>query len=115
MASREMKANFCPSVNSDGVNSPKLLAAGIEFITENQDRPFFLYYASPLPHTRWKPHERFAGASEQGTYGDVIQEIDWQVGKLMQTLDKLGLTDNTLVITASESGPNTNTEAAPAD
>ena len=95
---------------TDGVHSPKLLAAGIEFITENQDRPFFLYYASPLPHTRWKPHERFAGASEQGTYGDVIQEIDWQVGELMQTLDKLGLTDNTLVIFASDNGPQLNVE-----
>lgn len=75
---------------TDGAYSPKLLAAGIEFIKKNKDRPFFLYYASPLPHTKWIPNEKFVGSSKHGTYGDVIQEIDWQVGGLMDTLDELG-------------------------
>ncbi len=95
---------------TDGVHSPKLLAAGIEFIRENKDRPFFLYYASPLPHTKWLPNERFAGTSKQGTYGDVVQEIDWQVGELLNTLDELGLADNTLVIFTSDNGPQLNVE-----
>jgi len=93
---------------TDGVHSPKLLAAGIEFIKANKNRPFFLYYASPLPHTKWIPNERFSGSSEQGTYGDVVQEIDWQVGALMKTLDELGLADNTLVVFASDNGPQLN-------
>lgn len=95
---------------TDGVHSPKLLAAGIEFIKANKDRPFFLYYASPLPHTKWKPNEKFAGTSKQGTYGDVVQEIDWQVGGLMDTLDELGLADNTLVVYASDNGPQLNVD-----
>lgn len=95
---------------TDGIHSPKLLAAGIEFIEENKDQPFFLYYASPLPHTKWKPMEKFAGSSEQGTYGDVIQEIDWQVGALLDALDAHGLADNTLVVYASDNGPQLNVE-----
>ena len=93
---------------TDGEHSPKLLAAGIEFSKANKDRPFFLYYASPLPHTKWYPLDRFRGSSKQGTYGDVVQEIDWQVGELMHTLDELGLADNTLVVFASDNGPQLN-------
>lgn len=95
---------------TNGVHSPKLLSAGIEFIKRNRDQPFFLYYASPLPHVRWLPHPRFKGSSRQGTYGDVVQEIDWQVGQLMKTLEELGLTENTLVVFASDNGPQLNVE-----
>ncbi|TWU32244.1 sulfatase-like hydrolase/transferase [Novipirellula artificiosorum] len=95
---------------TDGVHSPKLLAAGIDFIRASKNRPFFLYYASPLPHTKWIPNERFAGTSKHGTYGDVVQEIDWQVGELMETLDELGIAENTLVIFASDNGPQLNVE-----
>ncbi|MBL6843379.1 MAG: sulfatase-like hydrolase/transferase [Verrucomicrobiae bacterium] len=91
-----------------GQYSPKLRQEGIDFIRKNKDRPFFLYYSSPLPHVKWIPNEKFKGSSRQGTYGDVIQEIDWQVGGLMDTLDELGLTKNTLVIFASDNGPQLN-------
>jgi arylsulfatase A-like enzyme len=95
---------------TDGVHSPKLLAAGIDFIRANKNRPFFLYYASPLPHTKWIPNEKFAGTSKHGTYGDVVQEIDWQVGELMETLDERGIAEKTLVIFASDNGPQLNVE-----
>ncbi|MEM9283492.1 MAG: sulfatase-like hydrolase/transferase [Verrucomicrobiota bacterium] len=95
---------------TDGLHSPKLLQAGIDFIQAHQEGPFFLYYASPLPHTRWIPHPDFVGSSKQGTYGDVVQEIDWQVGGLLDTLDELGIADNTLVIFASDNGPQLNVE-----
>ncbi|PHR91892.1 MAG: N-acetylgalactosamine 6-sulfate sulfatase [Robiginitomaculum sp.] len=95
---------------TDGIHSPKLLQAGIDFIKEHQDEPFFLYYASPLPHTQWNPHPDFVGSSKQGTYGDVVQEIDWQVGGLLDTLDELGLTENTLVIFTSDNGPQLNVD-----
>lgn len=94
---------------TDGVHSPKLLKAGVEFIEDHRDEPFFLYYASPLPHTKWIPNERFEGSSGQGTYGDVVQEIDWQVGELMAAVEALGLTENTLFIFASDNGPQLNT------
>lgn len=93
---------------TDGIHSPKLLNAGINFIKSNKDKPFFLYYASPLPHTKWLPMDKFKGSSKQGTYGDVIQEIDWQVGALLDILDELKLTENTLVIYASDNGPQLN-------
>jgi arylsulfatase A-like enzyme len=93
---------------TDGIHTPKLLAAGKNFIEENSDKPFFLYYASPLPHVKWIPNEKFKGSSEHGTYGDVIQEIDWQVGELLKKLDELGLTQNTLVIFTSDNGPQLN-------
>lgn len=95
---------------TNGIHSPKLLAAGIEFIQRHRDKPFFLFYSSPLPHTKWLPLARFKGSSKQGTYGDVVQEIDWQVGELLETLDELDLTDNTLVVFASDNGPQLNVE-----
>ena len=96
--------------STNGIYSPKFLQAGIDFIKSNKDKPFFLYYASPLPHVKWIPHKDFAGKSKQGTYGDVIQEIDWQVGGLLETLDELGVSDNTLVVYASDNGPQLNVE-----
>ncbi|MEL6107521.1 MAG: sulfatase-like hydrolase/transferase [Planctomycetota bacterium] len=90
---------------TDGAHTAKLLDAASDFIRQNKDRPFFLYYASPLPHTPWLPSARFAGTSERGTYGDVIREIDWQVGKLMSLLDEQGIAENTLFIFASDTGP----------
>ena len=96
--------------STNGIYSPKFLQAGIDFIKSNKDKPFFLYYASPLPHVKWIPHKDFAGKSKQGTYGDVIQEVDWQVGGLLETLDELGVSDNTLVVYASDNGPQLNVE-----
>ena len=93
---------------TDGKHSQKLLDAGVNFIKRHNDKPFFLYYASPLPHTKWIPMDKFKGSSKQGTYGDVIQEIDWQVGVLLKTLDELELSENTLVIYTSDNGPQLN-------
>ncbi|MEM1295013.1 MAG: sulfatase-like hydrolase/transferase [Verrucomicrobiota bacterium] len=90
---------------TDGVHSEKLRDAGIEFIRANRDRPFFLYYASPLPHVKWMPSERFKGTSGRGDYGDVMQELDWQVGGLLDALDEMGLAENTLVIYTADNGP----------
>jgi arylsulfatase A-like enzyme len=90
---------------TDGEHSPKLLDAAIGFIKENNERPFFLFYASPLPHTPWIPNERFKDTSKRGAYGDAIREIDWQVGELMKTLDEEGIADDTLFVFASDNGP----------
>lgn len=98
------------SAKTDGIYTERLLQAGVEFIKKNKEQPFFLYYASPLPHTKWKPMEKFKGSSKHGTYGDVVQEIDWQVGVLLDTLDELQLSENTLVIFASDNGPQLNVE-----
>ncbi|SIO26291.1 Arylsulfatase A [Singulisphaera sp. GP187] len=75
------------------------------FIDRNQANPFFLYFATHDVHVPRVPHPRFAGKSGCGVRGDVIEELDWCVGEVLATLDRLKLTDNTLVIFSSDNGP----------
>jgi arylsulfatase A-like enzyme len=77
----------------------------VQFIQKNKDQPFFLYLAHNMPHVPLFVSERFKGKSEAGTYGDVIMEIDWSVGQVLDTLQRLGIDDNTLVIFTSDNGP----------
>ena len=77
----------------------------VKFITANKDRPFFLYVAHSMPHVPLFVSDRFKGKSEQGLYGDVIQEIDWSVGEILKALDDHKLADNTLVIFTCDNGP----------
>lgn len=77
----------------------------VDFITRNKDRPFFVYLAHNMPHVPLFVSERHKGKSGLGLYGDVIMEIDWSVGQILETLKKLGLDDNTLVIFTSDNGP----------
>ncbi len=77
----------------------------VEFIERNQDKPFFLYLAHPMPHVPLFVSEKHDGESGQGLYGDVIMELDWSVGQVINTLDSLGLSENTLVIFTSDNGP----------
>ncbi|NWK56232.1 arylsulfatase [Verrucomicrobiaceae bacterium N1E253] len=76
----------------------------ISFIEENKDKPFFLYVASHTAHEPCVPNKRFKGSSQAGARGDTIQELDWQVGQIMTALDRLDLSDNTLVIFSSDNG-----------
>ncbi|GAB6164484.1 sulfatase [Thermostilla marina] len=77
----------------------------VSFIERNKDRPFFFYLAHNMPHVPLGVSEKFAGKTERGKYGDVIEEIDWSVGQILATLKKHGLDDNTLVIFTSDNGP----------
>ncbi|HIJ70621.1 MAG TPA: sulfatase [Planctomycetes bacterium] len=77
----------------------------LEFITANQNRPFFLYLPHTMPHVPLFASEKFKGKSERGIYGDVIMEIDFSVGQILSTLKRLGLDDNTLVIFTCDNGP----------
>lgn len=77
----------------------------VRFISENKKNPFFLYVAHSMPHVPLGVSNKFKGKSEQGMYGDVMMEIDWSVGEILKTLDKNGLTKNTLVIFTSDNGP----------
>jgi len=81
------------------------LNKAISFITENKNRPFFLYYAFHQPHVPRIPGTRFVGATGLGPRGDVIAEMDWCVGEIIDTLDRLGIRDNTIVIFSSDNGP----------
>ena len=75
------------------------------FIRQHRKQPFFLYLPHSLPHIPLFRHPDFAGQSLRGLYGDVIEEIDWSVGQVLETLRKLDLEDNTLVFFTSDNGP----------
>ncbi|MCX8497100.1 MAG: sulfatase [Akkermansiaceae bacterium] len=77
----------------------------VDFIKRNHDRPFFFYLAHSMPHVPLYVSEKFKGKSGAGLYGDVIQEIDWSVGQVMDALKSQGIEDNTLVIFTSDNGP----------
>ena len=83
----------------------EFLSHAKSFVTENKDRPFFLYYALHQPHVPRLPSARFAGTTSLGPRGDVIAEMDWCVGEFMNCLKKNGLEDNTIVIFSSDNGP----------
>ena len=77
----------------------------IKFIKENKKKPFFLYLAHSLPHVPLFASENFLGKSERGLYGDVIEEIDWSVGQILNSLKKEKLHKKTVVIFTSDNGP----------
>lgn len=77
----------------------------VDFIHRHKDQPFFLYVPHSMPHVPLFVSEKFAGKSGQGIYGDVIMEIDWSVGQIMQALNDNGLVNNTLVVFTSDNGP----------
>lgn len=83
----------------------ELTEAATQFIEENKDEPFFLYYASPFPHWPSNASEEWLGTSDAGLYGDCMQEVDWSVGEIMSTLEENDLLENTLVIFTSDNGP----------
>jgi arylsulfatase A len=76
----------------------------VSFIEKNKDQPFFLYYATHQVHVPIHPAPRFVGTSDAGIYGDFIEDMDWSVGQILETLDRLGLTENTLVFFTSDNG-----------
>jgi arylsulfatase A-like enzyme len=82
-----------------------LTGKAVDFIQQNSQQPFFLYFATHDPHVPRVPHPRFVGKSGCGVRGDVIVEFDWCVGQIMATLDKLNLASNTIIILSSDNGP----------
>jgi arylsulfatase A-like enzyme len=76
-----------------------------QFIAEHKDQPFFMYYGLHQPHVPRVPNEKFVGKSGMGPRGDAILEADWGVGELLDYLDELGLTKNTIVLFSSDNGP----------
>ena len=77
----------------------------ISFITQNKARPFFLYLPYTFPHVPLYASPSFSGRSRRGLYGDVVEEIDWSVGRLLDTLRRLGVAEKTLVFFTSDNGP----------
>ena len=85
--------------------SDTFLTKAQAFIKANRDKPFFLYFATTEPHVPRTPAPRFKGATKMGPRGDVIAQLDWTVGEIMQTLRRNGIDDDTLIVFASDNGP----------
>ena len=77
----------------------------IGFIKRSKDKPFFVYLAHTMPHVKLAASKEFKGKSAQGLYGDVIEEIDHHVGRILDTLKEEGLDENTYVFFTSDNGP----------
>lgn len=76
-----------------------------DFIENNHQTPFFLYYGLHQPHVPRAPHQRFVGKSGMGPRGDALLEADWCVGEVISILKKKGLLENTLIVFSSDNGP----------
>ena len=77
----------------------------IKFISENREKPFFMYFATNDVHVPRFPHDRFRGKNKMGVRGDAIAQFDWSVGEIVKALEKYHLLDNTLIVISSDNGP----------
>lgn len=103
-----MQNNECVEFPCDQTTITKRYAEeSLQFIKENaaSKKPFFLYLANTMPHTPIFTSAEFKGKSEQGLYGDAIEEIDFYTGKILDQLKELGIEENTIVIYTSDNGP----------
>ncbi|MGI6455429.1 MAG: sulfatase family protein [bacterium] len=98
---------IAPGFSFEGVLPTITMKAQEFIIRENQnhsEQPFFLYFPLTAPHTPWVPNDYVKGKSEAGVYGDFVKEVDFSVGTILDTLERLGLAENTLVILTSDNG-----------
>ena len=77
----------------------------VRFIEKNKDRPFLVYLPHSMVHVPLHVSDKFRGKSQRGLFGDVVMEIDWSVGQILDTLRRLGLDRDTLVIFTADNGP----------
>jgi arylsulfatase A len=90
---------------TDEEMSDHFLTKAIDFIHDNQDRPFFLFYAKHENHVPRLPHPRFRGSTSLGVRGDAVAQLDWNIGRIMEVLAELKLTRNTIILFSSDNGP----------
>jgi len=106
----ERKATMLrPGVKAPGFESNQVMLRytekAVEYIEQQRaGKPFFLYVPYASPHTPVVPRDEFKGTSQCGIYGDFVQELDWSVGQILDTLEKMGMTENTMVIFTADNG-----------
>ncbi|HJN09511.1 MAG TPA: sulfatase [Pirellulaceae bacterium] len=83
----------------------RLFERAVKFIDGHHDKPFFVYLPSPQPHVPLFVSEKYKGKTKRGLYGDVISEIDWGVGQIVDALQKNGIDENTCIVFSSDNGP----------
>ncbi|MBM3882544.1 MAG: hypothetical protein FJ387_22945 [Verrucomicrobia bacterium] len=77
----------------------------VQFIRTHKAEPFFLYIPHTFPHVPLFASDTFSGKSRRGLYGDVVEELDWSVGQVLEALRREGIADQTLVFFTSDNGP----------
>ncbi len=80
-------------------------AEAVKFIAASKDKPFFLYFPHTFPHTPLFASQDFRGKSRRGLYGDVVEELDWSVGQVLDAIRSTGIEKNTFVFFSSDNGP----------
>jgi arylsulfatase A len=95
------------TVTPEGQNrlTERYTEEAVKFIREHKDAPFFLYLPHTAVHVPIHPGDRFRGKSPCGIYNDWVEEVDWSVGRVLDTVRELGLTQRTLVFFSSDNGP----------
>jgi arylsulfatase A-like enzyme len=88
----------------DDLMAATLTEKAVAFLEEKSDAPFFLYFAMGSIHAPVTPHARFRGQSAAGLYGDFLAEMDWCVGRVLETLDARGVAKKTLLMFSSDNG-----------
>lgn len=83
----------------------EFLQKAVKFIKANKDGPFFMYYALHENHVPRIPHPRFRGSTSLGVRGDAVVQMDWSIGIIVETLQKLGIAKDTMIIFSSDNGP----------
>src|SRR5699024_8839284 len=95
---------YIKTLKDQGQLTQKYTHFAVNFIKKNKDHPFFLYFAHSMMHVPIMASPKFLGKSGVGLFGDVIEEVDWSIGKIMQTLKDVGVAKNTIVIFTSDNG-----------
>lgn len=95
------------TVSPEGQNrlTERYTDEAVKFILEHKDNPFFLYLPHTAVHVPLHPGDQFRGKSANGRYGDWVEEVDWSVGRVLETVRAAGLAERTLVIFTSDNGP----------
>jgi len=96
---------YITTLKEQGMLTTWYTQKAVQFINDHKRGPFFLYFAHSMVHVPLAVSDKFRGKSKQGLFGDVMMEIDWSVGEIMNTLKADGLEKNTLVIFTSDNGP----------
>ena len=117
MEQRLKKWTHLPLIDGNSVINPKVTSKdqeqlttqyterAVQFIEKNKNNPFFLYLPHSMVHVPLYVSEKFKGKSKAGLFGDVMMEVDWSVGQILDTLRKHKLDKNTLVIFTADNGP----------
>ena len=117
MEQRLKKWTHLPLIDGNSVINPKVTGKdqeqlttqyterAVQFIEKNKNNPFFLYLPHSMVHVPLYVSEKFKGKSKAGLFGDVMMEVDWSVGQILDTLRKHKLDKNTLVIFTADNGP----------